>query len=124
MKLREEGIAQLPSEAQECVKNYLRRLDDFRPWDCERCCQLAWEEKFSMDSAWIVYGESGESLMVLGENQLGQNAAFLRSPRVAGMVRVSMAGVISAANERDRHLTKERHVFALLPPAQEGVKQG
>jgi len=72
--------------------------NDFRPWGCERCCQLAWDRL-------ILYGFS---LLLKGRADIEawMDVAWHR-----------------CNHEQIRHLIRERHVFALLPPAGEGVRQ-
>jgi len=88
-------------DAHPALWETLRKTADFRPSTCERCCQIACEH-------WVML------LMSLLLPGSWKEEAITRS-----------------AKDWFRHLTEERHVFALLPPGEggreggrEGVKQG
>jgi len=77
----EADYRQWPAEAQEV----LRRLHDFCPWSCERCCQIACEQAVMLRMSLLLPGSWREE-------------EWSR-----------------AAKDLFHHLTEERHVLALLP---------
>jgi len=99
------GNRRRPSPEDEllppAMQQRLRKFYDLRPWDCERCCQLAVEDAILVLLPLLVFGPRGEHCPDL-----------------------MWALVNRHWDKEHRHLLHERHVFALLPPAHEGVKRG
>jgi hypothetical protein len=85
----------LPPAMQE----YFKKFCDFRPWDCERCCQLAVEYAILVLLPLLVFAPRGERCCDL-----------------------MIALVDRHHDEEHRHLLHERHVLALLPQSEEEVK--
>ena len=79
-----------------------RKMSDFRPKTCERCRQLDWE-RFAF-----------EGLLYRLELLFGDPNSLLPW----------WAQGVDLGNQFEQHLLHERHVFALLPPAEEGAKRG
>ena len=82
------------------------KLDDFRPETCERCWQIAWQEVWEGE----IWSQLAPPLHHLTVEETNAWAKARRQER---------------ASPRYRHLLRERHVLALLPPPSgEGVEQG
>jgi hypothetical protein len=83
-------------DAHPALWETLRKLSDFRPSTCERCCQIACEQ-------WVLLLMS---LLLPGGGDWRRE--------------------IATRQQKDhlKHLLEERHVLALLPSASRGVKQG
>jgi len=94
----------------------LMKEEDFRPETCERCCQLAFEDAWE-EFVWILFDpppsppRNPMSVEDIEAWHRERQKHFIR--RQGEYMR-----------QRHRHLVHERHVFALLPPAEEGVKRG
>jgi len=96
-RLMEKFIEQWPPHMREVA----RKMCDFRPESCERCRQLAWERHSFQRLRW--------SLEVLFGDP---NKVLARWTQAADLDHLY-----------ERHLVHERHVFALLPPAHDGVRR-